>query len=252
VVEHADSAGVPFEGRSFSANESADDDGRADPRLIEAVRRFRAGELGLPEIVDALRPARVLVPLVAERGDEGIGAHGQLVDKTQELSLVTVAGPDGRAVLPLFSSVEAMATWDPAARPIPVAASRVALAAAAEGTELLVLDPRSSTEIAIRRPAFRALATGESWVPCFADEAVLAAFVTATSGERSVRALQLAPGDPDARLGGPEAVVQLTLEPGLDAAELASLLDRIRTAWSRHPVIADRVDSIGIRLEALA
>lgn len=248
---HADSAGIPFAGRVFDADAGADDDGSADPRLIEAVRRFRARDLGMTEVVAALGAARLLVPLVADRGDEGVGPHGQVVDKTQELALVTVAGPDGRVVLPAFSSVGAMNAWNPRARPIPVPAPRVALAAAADGAGAIVLDPGSETEFALRRTGFEALATASRFVPCFADASVLEAFLVATAGESAVRAVQLAPGDPDARLIGAELIVQLTLEPGLDRGELDSVVARLGVAWAASPPIAQRVDSIGIRLESL-
>jgi hypothetical protein len=250
-VAHADSAGVPFEGRAFHDNPAADDDGSADARLVEAVLRFRSRELGVTEVVAALGTARLLVPLVTERGDEGVGAHGQLVDKTQELALVTVAAPDGRAVLPVFSSVDAMRTWNPAARPVPVPAPQAALAAAAEQLGAIVLDPGSPTEFALRRTAFEALATGAAFIPCFLDERVLDAFLAATASESAVRAVQLAPGDPDARLAGPELVVQLALEGGLDRADLDALLARLGDAWAASSVIATRVDSIAVRLESL-
>ena len=194
----ADSAGVPFEGRAFHENPGAGDDGSAPPRLLEAITRFRLREVGAAEVVAALHGSRLLIPLVAVRGDEGVGAHGQLVDKTQELSIVTVAGPDGRNVLPAFTSVAALSAWDSAARPIPIDAARVALAAASEGTPLIVLDPGSPTEFAIRAPAFEAVATGSSWTPSFADESVLDAFLASSVAEPALRAIQLAPGDPDA------------------------------------------------------
>lgn len=250
-MTHADSAGIPFEGRAFHANPAADDDGSADACLVEAVLRFRARELGMPEVVAALGPARLLVPLVTDRGEEGIGAHGQVVDKSQELALVTVAGPDGRAVLPVFSSVDTMRAWNPVARPIPVAAPRAALAAAAEELGAIVLDPGSPTEFALRRTAFEALAKGATFIPCFADERVLDAFLGATASEPAVRAVQLAPGDPEARLSGPELLVQLALVGGLDRAELDALLVRLGDAWAASSVIATRVDSIAIRLESL-
>jgi hypothetical protein len=245
---HADSAGIPFEGRAFQENPAAGDDGSADPRLIEAMQRFRAGDLGMPEVVAALGDARLLVPLIAERGDEGIGVHGQLVDKTQELALVTVAGPDGRAVLPVFSSVDTLRTWNPAARPIPVTAPRAALAAAADGLGAIVLDPGSPTEFAVRRTAFEALATGAPFTPCFTDERVLAEFLEASEEEVAVQALQLASGDPGARLAGPELLVRLTLAPGLDAAALDAVLSRLADGWAASRMIAARVDSIGVRV----
>ena len=250
-MAHSDSAGVPFEGRAFHENAAADDDGSADPRLIEAMLRFRGREFGMTDVVAALGPVRLLVPLVTHRGDEGIGAHGQLVDKTQELALVTVEGPDGRSVLPVFSSVDAMRTWNPDARPIPVPARQAALAAAADELGAIVLDPGAPTEFALRRTGFEALATGARFIPCFSDERVLDAFLAATTGEPAVRAVQLAPGDPDARLTGPELIVQLALESGLDRDDLDALLARLGDAWAASSVIATRVDSIAVRLESL-
>lgn len=247
----ADSAGVPFKGRSFQPNESAGDDGSADPRLAETVLRFTARELGLSEVVAALATARLLVPLLTERGGEGIGPHGQIVDKTQELALVTLAGPDGRAVLPVFSSVDSMRAWNPVARPIPVTVARAALAAASDGLGAIVLDPGSPTALALRRTAFEALATGARFIPCFLDERVLEAFLTATASESVVRAVQLAPGDPTARLAGPELLVHLTLEAGLAHNDLDAVVSRLGDAWAASPVILDRVDSIAVRLESL-
>lgn len=250
-MAHADSAGIPFDGRSFQPNPSADDDGAADPRLIEAVGQFRARERKMPEVVAALRTARLLIPLVTDRGDEGIGPHGQLVDKTQELALVTVAGPDGRTVLPAFSSVDAMRVWNPVARPIPVSAPQVALAAAADELGAIVLDPGSPTEFAVRRTAFEALATGTAFVPCFDDERVLDAFLGAAAAEPAVHAVRLEPGDPDARLKDPELLVRISLERGLDRVGMDALLTRLGEAWAASAVIATRVDSIAVRLESL-
>ena len=244
----ADSAGVPFEGRQFHENPGAGDDGTAPPMVLEAIRRFRAREVGGPEVVAALHGARLLVPLVAVRGDEGVGAQGQLVDKTQELSIVTVEGPDGRAVLPAFTSVAAMQAWDGSARPIPIEASRVALAAASEGTPLVVVDPGSETEFVVRRPALRALATGEPWRPSFEDPAVLAAVQASAEAHPEIVAVGLGPGDPDARLSGPELMVGLGLQPGLDADALGAIVREVQQRWSIDPVIAERVDSIGVRV----
>ena len=81
-----------------------------------------------------MRTCRFLIPLVAVAGETGLTDDGHVVDKTQELSIITVAGPDGRAVLPVFSSVDTMRHWRPDARPVPADAVRVALAAAATGT----------------------------------------------------------------------------------------------------------------------
>jgi hypothetical protein len=243
-----DSAGVPWKGRAFEHSASSDDDGAAPERLIEALRRFRSAELGEADVVDAVRDSRLLIPLVAVLGESGTNDHGHLVDKSQELSIVTVAGPDGRNVLPVFTSVAAMSHWNPKARPVPANGVRVALAAADEGTDLVVLDPTSDTEFVIRRPALWAMAQSASWLPSYLDEEILAEFMAAADGEDAVVAIQLAPGDPDARLAGAELLVQLSLAAGLDRAALDSLLARLQARWSASDLIASRVDSLAVRL----
>ena len=77
--KQGDSAGVPWEGRSFESNPHAGDDGSADPALLDALLRFRAGEGAQSEVVDAFRTARVLIPLVAEKGEEGVAPSGCLL-----------------------------------------------------------------------------------------------------------------------------------------------------------------------------
>lgn len=244
---HADSAGIPFAGRRFHENPLAADDGSAPERVIEAIRRVRAGELGIQHLVAALHPERLLVPLVAVAGDHGIGPHGQTVDKTQELSIVTVAGPDGRAVLPAFTSVASMQAWDAVARPIPIQASRIALAAASEGTPLIVIDPGSDTQSVVRGPAFRALATGEEWTPALEDPEVAAAFGSSVAQEDAVEAIGLAPGDPEARLAGPELIVLLRFASDAGDDTRQAVLARLQERWAADELIATRVDSIAVR-----
>jgi hypothetical protein len=197
----ADSAGTPWEGRHFDENAFSGDDGSAPERLIDAIRRFHAREASEVEVVEAFRVSRLLIPLVAHRAEAGTGAHGFTVDKSAELAIVTVAGPDGRNVLPVFSSVEAMQRWNPAARPVPADAVRVALAAASEDTELVVLDPASETEFVIRRPALWAVAQSRAWLPSYLDDDVLAEFLASAEAEAPVASILLDAGDPDARFG---------------------------------------------------
>jgi len=246
MSRQTDSAGQPWSGRHFEQNTNADDDGSAPEHLVEAIRRFRSRELGEAEVLDALRTSRLLIPLVAKLGADGLNEQGH--DKTQELSIVTVVGPDGRTVLPAFTSVTAMSAWNPKARPIPAEAVRVALAAAHEQTDLVVVDATSATEFAIRRPALWRLASGEPWVPSYLDEGVLDAFAASATGESAARSVALIAGDADARLAGPELVVQLTLTPGLAKDELNALLARLQQRWAEDPVIAERVDSLTVQL----
>ncbi len=243
-----DSAGVPWEGRRFEANRHSDDDGSADPALLAALAAFRDGDGDQVGVIDAYRSARLLIPLVAEKGATGIGTHGLAVDKTQELSIVTVAAPDGRRVLPVFTSVAALARWDAAARPVPADGVRTALAAADDDTDLIVVDPTSGTEFVIRRPAVWAIAQGEPWEPSFASPGVVTALNESIGTELAVLDLSVAAGDPDARLRGPELVVTLELMPGLDQSALDTLLARLAKRWAADDRIAVLVDSLTVKL----
>ena len=212
--KQADSAGVPWAGRSFEPNPHAADDGLAPPKLAAAIAAFRDGTAAQADVVAAFAESRLLIPLLAQLGDGGaeVGAHGLAVDKSQELSIVTVAGPDGRRVLPVFASVDAMSRWNPIARPVPADGVRVALAAADDGTELVVLDPGSPTEFVLRRPAVWAVAQSHEWQPPFESDAVKSRRSSGRSqSELAVLAVTLLAGDPGARLAGPELVVRLEL-----------------------------------------
>ena len=249
---HGDSAGVPWEGRAFQPNANAGDDGSADPALLAALQRFRAGEGSQVEVVDAFRAARVLIPLVAEKGDEGIGPTGLAVDKTQELSIVTVAAPDGRTVQPVFSSVEAMQRWDAAARPIPVAATRAALSAASGDADLIVLDPTSDTEFVLRRPAVWAVAQTERWEPSFLNPEVFLALQESVAHELAVIDVAVASGDPEARMHGPELIVILELADGLERETLDAVLARLAQRWAADDRIAVLADSLTVKLRRSA
>ncbi|MFS0714451.1 SseB family protein [Microbacterium sp. 2P01SA-2] len=244
----ADSAGVPWEGRSFESNPHAGDDGSADPALLAALEAFRAGSGDAVAVVEAYRTARLLIPLVPEKGDEGVGPTGLRVDKTQELSIVTVAAPDGRRVLPVFTSVGALARWDAVARPVPADGVRTAMAAASDDTDLIVIDPGSETEFVLRRPAVWAIGQGLRWEPAPVSPEVFTALQASVGGELAVLDLSVAAGDPDARMRGPELVVRLHLIDGLDAAELDAVLSRLASRWAADDRIAVLVDSLTVKL----
>lgn len=249
-TEPADSAGRPWANRSFGHHDTAHaaDDGSAPRELLDVLTRFRAGEVLQRDVVDVVRSTRFLIPLVAEAGGVEENADGVRVEKTQELSIVSVAGPDGRVVLPVFSSVAAMSAWNPSARPVPADGTRVALAAASENTELVVIDPGSETEFVLRRPALWSVARDQPWTAAPDDAEVFAAFDASIATELGVIAVRVRHGDPDARLRAPEVQVVLELVAGLTRSELDQILERLARRWAADEVIATRVDSLAVKL----
>ena len=244
----ADSAGVPWEGRHFEANPWAGDDGSADPNLVAAIQALRSGEAFAEGVIAAMRQSRLLVPLLADLGEAGEGAHGQTVDKSADLSIVSISSPDGQVALPVFSSVATMAAWNATARPVPIETARVALAAAYEGNGRIVLDPGSETEFVVRRTAFRSLADGSNWTHPARDPQVKAEFARAIDDQPEVVNFAIRDGDPQARLADSEVVVYLKLEPNLAPHALEQLLNSLSISWSQSETISSRVDSIGLKL----
>ncbi len=243
-----DSAGVPWRGREFDANPFAGDDGTAPAELMRAISNFRSGQGSAVEIIDAFRGARLLIPLMANLGEGGEGVDGLQADKSSELSIVTVEGPDGYNVLPVFSSVAAMGRWHFDARPVPSDATRVALAAASENTPRVVLDPGSETEFAIRRPALEAIAKQEPWMPPNENGQVQAAFLNAMNSVEEVVSFDLEYADPEFLLRSAELALTLRLVAGLDSETLEQVLKRVGEAIAASEVIAEKVDSLRLKL----
>lgn len=243
-----DSAGQPWKGRHFEPNASATDDGSAPEAFIAAVARLRSNEGSVVELVDVVRTCRFLIPLVAVAGETGVTADGHVVDKTQELSIITVAGPDGRAVLPVFSSVDAMRQWRPDARPVPADAVRVALAAAAEHTDRVVIDARSpETLVVLPRPAVWAIAQGVPWVPAVDDAAVLEAVARPAAQHPEIWAVSLVAGDPLARGESAEVIVRLAIEPEVSADRVRELIAELSSHWAADATVAERIDSLSVQ-----
>ena len=248
---YADSAGVPWEGRAFEPNSWADDDGKANPRLLELIKALHAGEARADSVLDELRNSRVLIPLLANLGESGIGAHGLAVDKSADLSIVTVETPDAQSGLPVFSSVEAMQRWNPKARPVPTAAVKAALAAASEGNTRMILDPMAESEFVLRRPAIAALAQGLKWVSPEEDERVIGAFGKALDDLEPLAGWSLAAGDPLCLLASAELELTLKLPEGLDTEAIDALLQKVAAALAESFEVAEYVDSLRVKLAAV-
>ena len=260
----ADSAGQPWSGRSLAGEDARihnfeDDDGTADSGYLAAVSALTAGTGDEDDVVQALAHARVFVPIVAQLGKEGQGAAGLQADKQADMALVTLKAPDGRTALPVFSSAESLHAWHQEARPVAVYAARAALSAAAEGAELMVIDPGSDVTIVVRRPAVWALAQQLPWSPSYADADVADAVAATASDVPQIRRIEIHRGGGVGTMtagglqlkgggAGPELRIVLYLVDGLDAAGVQSVVAGMNNAWARNELLAERVDSIEVKL----
>lgn len=246
----SDSAGVPWEGRELEENRFAGDDGSAPKEFVTAISGFRSGDLGQANVVDALRVSRLLVPLLAQLGESEIGAKGLKVDKSAELSIVTVKAPDDQDALVVFSSVAAMQRWNPSARPVPTDAIRVCLAAASQLSTRVVIDPGSETEFVIRRPAIARIAQSLDWQPAELNPEVTGVVGQSVASETQVVDFGLRSADPEAKLAGAELEVALRLVNGVSPADVRELLERVSKYWAESEEFALAVDSVSIKLLA--
>ncbi|MFP5336691.1 MAG: SseB family protein [Actinomycetes bacterium] len=234
-----DSAGVPWQGRSFTPSGFDGDDGSPDAALAAAVAVHAAGTGDLADVVAALAAARLLVPVVAALGEGGTSPQtGLPVEKSADMAMVTLRGRDGRVALPVFSGVPALAAWDTAARPVPVDARRAALAAVAEGADVVVLDVAGPVTVVVPRPAVWAVAQGRAWTPSPRDPEVAAAVARAADAVAGVDGVRCEPGE------RAELRVVLAVRPGLDRVALSTLTAAVSGALAASEVVAERVDSL--------
>ncbi|MEE6274081.1 SseB family protein [Georgenia sp. MJ206] len=244
----ADSAGQPWAGRVLRPNPFAGDDGSADPAVAAALAVDDDGER-LRAVARALAAARVIVPVVAHAHpgqDDGgdVAAHTKhgsgdpAADACASAAMVSVRTPDGRAALPVFSSVATMTAWNAGARPVPVEAPRAALAAVSDADSLLVLDPGGPVPALLGRPAVWALAQQREWVPSWADPELPGVAAQALRGIPELLGVRLERGR--------KAELRAVLAVGADLtrAQAEAAVARASEALGADPVLTDRVDSL--------
>lgn len=200
----------------------AGDAGTADPRLAAAVAAHRADAARLPEVLAALHQARVLAPVVALLGEAETTPDGLVRDKTADIAVPVLVDPEGRRALPVFTDVAALARWDAAARPVPIAGPRAARVALAENAEALVVDLAGPTTVTLPLPEVRALAEGRGRVPAWHDPRLAAEVAEVLDAEPAARSAHLDPAaGHDARL---TVVVDRSADPGAVATRIGAVV----------------------------
>lgn len=168
------------DGRSLTGPEFQDDDGSADPAVAATLDAYRARTGSEHDVVVAIAAARLLVPVVADGGD---------------MALPTLVGRDGRRAVLAFTSADAIAAWRADARPVPVGARKVCLAALDEDAAAVIVDVAGPVPVTISGARLAALAAGEPPPAPDRDPDVLAAVHAAAGEEPDVTRVRVAPAD---------------------------------------------------------
>ncbi|MEU2023554.1 SseB family protein [Streptomyces sp. NPDC016469] len=177
----------------------SDDDGTADPALASALAAWAEDRAAIAPVLEALKGARLLVPVVAVLGEVEEDERGLRREKTSDMAVPTLQAGDRRA-LPAFTSTASLAQWDPQARPVAVPLHQALQAAAHEKADTVVLDLAGPVAFELTGAALRALAEGRTSADPLDDPAVTAAVRAAVAAEPAVLRAHLGPGSADGTL----------------------------------------------------
>jgi SseB protein N-terminal domain len=233
-----------------SAQRFGADDGAADLAAAAALEAYATAQGSEHAALTALAAVRLLVPVVARlTSPDSAGASAEPPDachsagdggggeKSSEMAMATLIGRDGRRALPAFTSLDSLARWQPAARPIPVTASQV-WQAAAEDSCAVVIDVAGPVPLAVEGARLAALAVGAPVPPPHEDpdiEAAVAAILAAVpapcaaSGAPAAPAssVTLRPVDPD---GDGDLLIQLFVPAVIDRAAAEAYAGQVGSA----------------------
>lgn len=215
------------------------DDGSADPELAAALASDDASSL-----MAVLTSARLLVPIVAEPVETEV-QDGLTVDKQTDMAAVTLVAPDGERALPVFTSLESIAAWDPAARPVPVTSARAAQAAVSEQCDVIVLDIAGPVTRVLRPSMVWALAQEREWLAPHEDPFVAKAVERAVIEENAVLDHRIEEGAPAGQgiLG-----IALELTEGLSPADIQQIATRVGERLATDGELRARIDGLAFRI----
>jgi SseB protein N-terminal domain len=183
----------------------AGDDGTADPRLAAVLAAYAAGRESERAMLTVLAGARLLVPLVERPATATEPAQACA---RGEMAFPMLIGRDGRPGLLAFTSLAALVSWRPDARPVPTPAGQVWGTAVADGCAV-VIDVAGPVPVAVEGARLAALAAGEAPPEPHTDPDIRADVVAA-----------LATAAIQPRASGP-AIAGADLAAGPDGTDLA-------------------------------
>ena len=227
-------AGHPRTARILAGTKFDNDAGEADPDLTAAL-----ADEDEVAFFAAVASARLLVPVVSAPADADQDALKEA--RSADMAMLTLTSPDGQRALPVFTSVTALRTWDPSARPSPVTSARAAQAAVAERCDVLLLDVGSEHSRVLRPSMVWALAQQRKWLPAHTDPFVAQVLMRAVAGEPDVLGCFGEGGDP---AGAGILRVVLSLRSGLDPAQVRALATRVGEQIATDGEARARIDGL--------
>ncbi|MEV7400711.1 SseB family protein [Streptomyces sp. NPDC091267] len=198
----------------------SDDDGTADPALTVALAAWAEDRKAVGPVLEALKGARLLVPVVAVLGEVEEDGNGLRREKTSDMAVPTLQA-GGRRALPAFTSTASLARWDPQARPVAVPLHQALQAAAHEKADTVVLDLAGPVAFELTGSALLALAEGRTSADPLDDPAVTSAVRDAVAAEPAVLRAHLGPGRADGTLA---LVLAADADPAAAARRVAQSL----------------------------
>jgi len=138
------------------------------------------------------------------------------------MALPTLIGNDGRKAVIAFTGTDTVRRWRADARPVPVSASRLWPAVAAEQADAVVIDVAGPVSLVVEGTRLRALASGAP-VPLPHEDPDIRAQVAAVTGN-----FTLGPGGQDAELTVTVKTQDLTAARAAAEAIAARLAPRLR------------------------
>lgn len=254
-----------------------DDHGDADPAVVAALAAVAAAiESGSADLAareaDLLRlvlTARFLVPVVpapaeARDHDDEDHAHDAVPEHDRhghghrggqptahptreavDMATVVLHAPDGTSGLPVFTGLEALASWDATARPVPIPAVATAQGAIGDDCSVLLVDLGSPHAVVLRSSMMWALAQVRPWLPPYADPIVTGALEAAAAQFADV-VDAVAEDGRDVGVGVTR--IRLTLRPGLTETEVDDIVTTIGVALAEDPEVRCRLDDVAFAL----
>ena len=152
--------------RTLAPSPFPGDDGSASATTRDALARAAqdSGPAAYLRAVAALCTDRLLVPVVATATRLGETTGGLSSDKEAEMAVVMLRTPDGRRALLAFTGLDALQTWQSAARPVPVTLDHAAATARTEGATAVLVDCAGPAALVIEGEVLAALAAGHRLV----------------------------------------------------------------------------------------